>query len=124
VQDRIVCEMLLRERKRQVASANYLGRILASGFMIPEKLHTLWTTLFSMEVFQESYAPHSVQDKKQAVELMKKVEKEKEQGTTRAFRKLNALTVEEGALQPATPQELEEVRRRLRARRLRAFTGK
>ena len=91
IQDRIVCEMLIRERRRAISESVYLARIISSGLNLNEKVFDLWTRLLSMEVFQESYQPEVVQEKQYALKLIQ--ENVTNRGTTqvRMFQKLNKL---------------------------------
>jgi hypothetical protein len=94
VQDRIACEMLIRERRREVQSQIYLARIQAAGLQIPEKIFRLWTTLYAMEVTHENYARE------------------------RSFQRLEALTADDADLRPLSAAEVEEFRRKLRRRHI------
>lgn len=123
IQDRIACEMMLRERRRSVTEQVYLARILSAGLSIPEKLFQLWTTIVTMEVFQESYQPAVVKEKEDALKLIQENVTHKHEGQVRMLTKLQKLTAREDDLRPATPEEIEVFRRRLRKRHLNAAQG-
>jgi len=124
IQDRIACEMLLRTRRRAVTENVYLARILSAGLNLNEKLFQLWTTILTMEVFQESYQPEVVQEKEYALKLIQENVTQRGEGQVRVFKKLHKLTVLEDDLKPATPAEYEAFQRRLRKMRLNAAQGK
>jgi hypothetical protein len=119
LQDRVACEMLLRERRRQVQSQTYLGRIMAASVNLPEKLFSLWTTLYSMEVFQSNYSPEVVEDKEEALKAFRDTAHVTVVERTNYLQKLETLTARDEDLRPATPEEIEEAKRRLRRRRVR-----
>lgn len=124
IQDRIACEMLIRERRRSITESVYLARILSAGLNLNEKLFQLWTSILSMEVFQESYQPEVVQEKAHALKLMQDGTTNRTTTQVRMFQKLNRLTARDEDLRPATPEELEAFKRRLRKQRLDAAQGK
>jgi hypothetical protein len=115
--------MVLRERRRSVVEQVYLARILSSSLRIPEKLLQLWTTMLSMEVFQESYSPEVVKEKEHALKLIQENVTQRNDAQVRMFKKLHKLTANEHDLRPATPKEIEEFRRKLRRRHLNAAQG-
>lgn len=124
IQDRIACEMLLRARRRAVTENVYLARILSAGLNLNEKLFQLWTTILTMEVFQESYQPEVVKEKEYALKLIQDNVTQRGEGQVRVFKQLHKLTVLEDDLKPATPAEYEAFQRRLRKMRLNAAQGK
>ena len=124
IQDRIACEMMLRERRRSVTEDVYLARIISAGLNIPDKLFQLWTTILTMEVFQESYQPEVVKEKQYALKLIQENVTQRSEGQVRMFQKLHKLTAREDDLRPATPEEVELVKRKLRKRHLKAAQGK
>lgn len=124
IQDRIACEMLIRERRRSITENVYLARILSAGLNLNEKLFQLWTSILSMEVFQESYQPEVVQEKAYALKLIQDSTTNRTTTQVRMFQKLNKLTARDEDLRPATPEELEAFKRRLRKQRLNAAQGK
>lgn len=124
IQDRIACEMLIRERRRSITESVYSARILSAGLNINEKLFQLWTSILSMEVFQESYQPEVVQEKEHALKLIQDGTTARTTTQVRMFQKLNKLTARDVDMRPATPEELEAFKRRLRKRRLDTAQGK
>jgi hypothetical protein len=108
--------MLIRERRRQVQGQVYLGRIMAASLNLPEKLFSLWTTLYSMEVFQSNYSPEVVQDKEDALKAIDQALNKDVVERTSLLTKLEKLTATDEDLRPASEQELEEAKRRLRRR--------
>lgn len=120
IQDRIACEILIRERRRSVTEHVYLARILSSGINLPEKLFQLWTTMLTMEVFQESYQPEVVKEKEQALKLIQENVTQKHGHQVRMFKKLHSITTSDDDMRVATPAELEEFRRRMRRSHLRS----
>lgn len=124
IQDRIACEMLLRDRRRNVTENVYLARILSAGLNLNEKLFQLWTTILTMEVFQESYQPEVVKEKEYALKLIQDNVTQRSEGQVRVFKKLHKLTALDDDLKPATPAEYEAFQRRLRKMRLNAAQGK
>jgi hypothetical protein len=124
VQDRIACEMIRRDRRRALTEHTYVGRILASSLNLPEKLYQLWTSLLSLEIHQDNYDPMVVKDKESALKVLLDNKKEKEEGNQRMFQRLAKLTADDGDIRPATAEDLERLKRRLRAQRLRASMKK
>lgn len=124
IQDRIACEMLIRERRRSITENVYLARITSAGLNIPDKLFQLWTTILSMEVFQESYQPEVVKEKQYALKLIQENVTQRSEGQVRMFQKLHKLTARDNDMRPATPEELESFKRKLRQRHLRTAQGK
>jgi tRNA A-37 threonylcarbamoyl transferase component Bud32 len=114
LQDRIACEILLRERRRSVTESVYLARILSAGINLPEKLFQMWTSLLTMEVFQESYQPEVVKEKVQALKLIRENVTQTQEHQVRMFRKLHSITTSQDDLRPASPEQIEEFRRKLR----------
>jgi len=119
IQDRIACEMIIRDRRRQVQGQMYLGRIMAASLNLPEKLFSTWTTLYSMEVFQSNYSPEVVRDKEEALKVISDIVDKKEEEHTSMLNKLDKLTVREDDLRPATAEDIERAKRRLRQRYVR-----
>ncbi len=124
VQDLIAVEMVLRERRRALTEHSYIGRILASSLNLPEKLFQLWTSLLSLEVFQENYTPDAVNSKKATLDRISKVKEERATGNQRMFNRLHKLTAEDADLTPATPEDIERLKRKLRKKRLEMSTRK
>jgi hypothetical protein len=122
VQDRIACEMLAREQRRAVHGNVYLGRLLSLNMSIPPKLFDLWTTLYMMEVTHESYSPAAVKDKEQALKEIADREGQTQQQRVSLFSKLDALTATDEGMRPASPEEMEAVKRKLRRRHLQVRT--
>lgn len=124
IQDRIACEMVLRQRRRSVVENVYLGRILSATIQLPEKLFQMWTTMLSMEVFQESYQPEVVKEKETALKLIQENVTQRSETQKRMFRKLQKLTATEDSMRPATEAEVEEFRRKIRRQYLNKAQGK
>lgn len=116
--------MTRRDRQRHVSEQVYLAKIISAGLNIPEKLFQLWTTLLSLEVFQESYVPEVAKDKENALKLIQDNVTQRHETQVRMFRKLQKLTAREMDMKPATPKELEEFRRRIRQHHLQKAQGK
>ena len=95
---------------------------MAASLNLPEKLFSLWTTLYSMEVFQSNYSPQAVEEKEEALKtLTHNVERQVRERET-VMQKLEKLTAREDDLVPATPEQIEEAKRRLRKRYVRTTT--
>jgi hypothetical protein len=118
IQDFICCEMLQRERRRQVHGQVYLARIFSSGLHIAPKIFELWTTLYMMEVTHESYSPEVIEDKEKALKTLGENEKVQHDQRVRMFQRLEQLTATVDDGRPVSPEELEEFKRRLRKRHL------
>ncbi len=116
IQDRIACEMLIRDRRRTVTEHVYLARITAAGLNLPQEIFQLATSLLSMEVFQESYQPEVVKEKEYALKLIQDNVTQRHEGQVRMFNKLHKLTARESDLRPATADELEAFKRKIRQR--------
>lgn len=119
LQDRIACEMLARERRRELQGQIYLGRILAASLNLPEKVFSLWTKLYSMEVFQTNYSPDVVEDKVNALTHMEERETKSIIERNDIMKKLDKLTSRPENERPLTEQEVEELKRKLRKRHVR-----
>jgi len=118
IQDMVAQEMLVRERRKNVSEQVYLGRIIAAGMQLPEPMFQLWTSLFALEVHQESYTPGTVKEKKLALRTLTKHVEQNTKGRIKMFEKLNRLNMTETDMQPITPAEREIFLRKLRARHL------
>lgn len=118
LQDRVICEVLTREKRRHISENVYLGRILAAGMQLPEQVFQLWTALLTMEVSQENYFPGTSEAKKVALRALTEGVKEHSDKRVHMFKKLHKLTVGEDDLRPASPEEKEAFRRKLRRRHL------
>jgi len=110
--------MLLRERRREVQGQIYLARIQAAGLQIPEKIFRLWTTLYTMEVTHENYAPEAVQEKERALKAFEVRGRDEVVARARSFQRLEALTANDTDMRPLSPEEIETYKRRLRKRHL------
>lgn len=119
LQDLVVQEMLVRERRKTVSGQVYLGRIIAAGMKLPEPLFQLWTSLYGMEVHQENYTPGTVEAKEYALRTLKEGKDKQIHGRVRMFDKLNRLNMSEDDMRPITAEERERFKRRLRQRHLR-----
>lgn len=116
IQDRIACEVAIRERRRAITEHVYLARVISSGLNISDRLFQMWTHMLSMEVFQESYQPEVVKEKEYALKLIQENVTQKTEHNTRMFRKLQSLTARDTDLRKPTPEEIEEFQRKLRRR--------
>jgi len=116
IQDRIACEVMIRERRRAITEHVYLARVISSGLNISDRLFQMWTHMLSMEVFQESYQPEVVKEKEYALKLIQENVTQKTEHNTRMFRKLQSLTARDPDLRKPTPEEVEEFQRKLRRR--------
>ena len=123
LQDRVVSEMLIRERRRQVHGQIYLGRILAASLQLPEKLFSLWTTLYSMEVSHANYTPEVIKDKELALKSLDTTHRKEMAERNKLINRLETLTVTEATDRPATDAEREEAKRRLRHRLIKSAKG-
>ena len=124
MQDRIALEMLRRERRRALMEQTYIGRIIASSMNLPEKLYQLWTSLLSLEIHQDNYAPTVVKDKELALQILSDTRKQQAQGQQQQMSRLSKLTADDRDMRPATMEDIERVKRRLRASRLRGSMKK
>ena len=117
-QDLVAIEMVRRERTLKVAEHEYTARILQLGFNIPAKSFDVWTNILAMEVFQESYSPHTIRAQQKALASFdgKKRQETKERG--QIFDRLAKLEVKSEALRIATPQEREALKMKLRKLRM------
>jgi hypothetical protein len=118
VQDRVACEMLSRERRMTLYKSIYLGRILSATSLLPEPVFQLWTELFATQVYHESYMPSTIEVKKQALKGLESALRPDSEDRIQMFKKLQKLEAREENLRPATSDEVEEIRRRLRRQRL------
>jgi len=114
VRDRVITELLWRQRKREISAQTYIARILAAGFGIPEGLIKFWTDLYTMEVMQENYMPKVITAKTEALEEIEKETTHKEEHQASMLEKVSKLTVKPEDMRPATPEEIEEFKRRIR----------
>jgi len=124
LQDRITCEMLLRVRTRKVSENVYLGRLLAANMNLNENMFQLWTELYSLEVFHNTYNPATVSSKAKALEVLKKRLIGDTENNSQMFRKLQRLTVKESDMRPTTAKEREAAKQRLRRLALKKATRK
>lgn len=92
---------------------------MASSLNLPEKLFSLWTTLYSMEVFQSNYSPEVVEDKEEALKAFRETAGISVVERNNYLSKLDKLTARDDELRAATPEEVEEAKRRLRRRLVR-----
>jgi len=114
----------MRERRKTVSENVYLGRILASGMKLPEALFQLWTSLFSMEVYQENYSPGTVEAKQFALKTLANSTQQSTKGRVAMFQRIQQLTASESDLRPVTVAEREIYKRKLRRRFLKRHTQK
>lgn len=77
--------------------------------------------MLTMEVFQESYQPDVVKEKEQALKLIQENVTQKQAHQVRMFKKLHSITTTDDGLRVATPEELEEFKRKLRRNHLRTI---
>lgn len=124
VQDRVACEMLIRERRLTLQKSIYLGRIVTAGSMIPEPVFQLWTELFATQVYHENYMPTTIDVKKHAFEGLKSITADDFEENKQKLRNLQKLEATDEALRPSTPKEIEEIKRKLRRHRLKKVTKK
>jgi hypothetical protein len=115
--------MLIRERRRQVHNQIYLARILSAGFQLPEKLFSLWTTLYSMEVSHANYTPGVVKDKELALQSMDTSKRKEIAERNNMMGRLEKLAVTESTGRTVTEAEREEAKRRLRRKHLKPAKG-
>jgi len=119
LQDRIVCEMLHRMRRRRLAEVSFLGRIMASATVLPEGQYRFLVEMLSMEIFQENYTSSNLRFK---TNLVKEIRTRRSQSSVDQKRHLDSvrrLEVKEEDLRPLTKAEAENYNRRLRKIRLR-----
>jgi hypothetical protein len=76
-----------------------------------------------MEVFQESYAPEVVKEKEQALKLIEDNVTKRQSAEVRMFKKLQKLTARETDMRPASPNDREEFRRKVRKHHMRTAQG-
>ena len=124
IQDRMACTMMSRARTRKVSEGVYLGRLLAAGMNLNENIFQLWTELYSLEVFHNTYNPATVSNKNETLKILRDKLSGGVKDQKRMFRKLEHLTVREADMRPATAREREAARQRLRRATLRKATGK
>lgn len=117
-QDLIATEMIRRERTAFVAQQEYLARMFQVGLNIPEKIFKVWTDLFSMEVFQDSYSPAMIRMQRQALEAFDRKKQQEARDRRRMFNRLATLEVKSDSLRTATPKEREELKNKLRRARM------
>jgi hypothetical protein len=91
---------------------------------LPDAHYRLLTELLAFEVFHENYSPATLQTKKRVLHSIKAEEVVKVRDRERMFKALQKLNVSDKDLRPATPEELEMAKRRLRKARLRRATEK
>lgn len=111
--------MLYRERKSTVTGFSYLGRLLSTALNLPEPMFRLWTTLLNLEITQENYSPETVSEKKKAIEILDQNKSDESNNRVQVFNKLRKLTVDEDDLRPATVEEIELLKRKLRKKHVR-----
>lgn len=124
IQDRVACEMLIRDRKQRVGQSAYLGRILAASVQLPEAQYQFLTEMLSFEIFHENYTPQIYETKQKILKTLREAPKQQEEDQERMFKALSKLDMSEEDLRPVTPVELEQYRRKLRQRKLRNATKK
>lgn len=122
IQDRIACEMLMRDRRQQVDKFAYLGRILSASVQLPEAQYQFLTEMLSFEVFHENYSPQTFETKQKILRELKDAPKRKLNDRKRMFDALKRLEMSDDDLRPVTPVELEQYRRKLRKRKLEQAT--
>jgi hypothetical protein len=91
---------------------------MASGMLLPERMFKLWTSLFSLEIYQENYTAETIQAKQDALQILEERTKTQTKSRVRMFRKLQRLEVTDEGLRPITPKEIELYKRKLRRRHL------
>ena len=91
---------------------------MAAGLQLPEKLFSLWTTLYSMEVSHANYSPEVVKDKEMAIKSISKTDTQDAARRASIMKRLEKLTVTDENNRPVTKEEREEAERRLRRRHL------
>lgn len=124
LQDRIVCEMLFRMRRRRMAEVTFIGRILAASTLLPENQYQFLADMLAMEVFQENYTPKTVQFKKNLIQAIDKRKKDQTDETKRSVEAAKRLDIKEEDFRPLTPAELESYRRKFRKIKLKQATSK
>lgn len=122
IQDRIACEMLLRDRRQRVSTHAYLGRILAATVQLPEAQYKFLTEMLSFEVFHENYNPQLFETKQRILKDLREAPKQQEQDQQNMLHTLKSLDLSEEDLRPVTPVELEQYKRKIRKRKLELAT--
>jgi len=118
IQDRVACEMLLRRRRQEVNKFAYLGRIVAATVQLPEIQYQFLTELLAFEVFHENYNPEMFETKQEILKSITESPDKEADERKRMFKALKNLELAENDMRPVTPEYLEQVKRRLRKRKL------
>lgn len=112
--DRVVQEMLLRERRRFIAAHTYQARLVGAGLKVAPALLDLWTDLFIDEVSHANYRPDLVEYKKRILQEISDRKKE----PARLLGRVSALQINTAAdLMPYTKEEIRERLEQVRQRR-------
>lgn len=114
-QDRIAQEMLLRERRRDIATSIYQAQLVAAGLRIPGPLFDAWTMLYIDEITHDNYQPRVVKEKRRMLDAF---DKKKVQERSHVARVEDYTVNTREDLRPYTPGELDKLRSKLRKRTL------
>lgn len=121
IQDRVAQEMVLRQRRQEMAKFAYLGRLTSLSLGLPEKLYGLWTELLALEVFQDNYSPRVTEAKKQILSLFENMNKNIATAPQDRVNiaKVESLEVGNDQFKPSTAEEREEALRKIKLAKLR-----
>ena len=116
-QDRVIQEMLIRERRREIITQTYQAQLVAAGLRIHPALFDLWTSMYVDEVSHDNYKPRVVAQKKEMLKAFAKARKV----PTDLVAKASKLTVRRKEdLKPYSAAELEGIKAKLRRRTIAA----
>lgn len=115
-EDRVAQEMLLRERRRAVATEVYQAQLVAAGLRINEGLFEMWTLLYIDEISQENYQPGVNKEKRRMLDVFsnqRRVEK-------KLIERTDSYSIHNTRdMQPYSKAELEVIRDKMRRKVLR-----
>jgi hypothetical protein len=114
-QDRVVQEMLLRERRRSVVTSVYHARLIAAGLGVRSDLFDLWTMLYVDEVTHENYQPDVVKQKRGMLDAFTTRRRVDQQLVQRA----ESYTVKSSKdLLPYSKEQIEAIKTKMRKKAL------
>lgn len=115
-EDRVAQEMLLRSRRKDVATQVYQAQLVAAGLRINEGLFEMWTMLYIDEISQENYQPGVNKEKRRmldAFSTQRRVEK-------KLIERTDSYSIQSTKdMQPYSKAELETIKAALRKKVLR-----
>jgi len=114
-QDRVAQEMILRERRCDIATNMYLAQTIAAGYSLNPEVFTLFTLQYRDEVTHANYRPEIIKMKRKQLDFFEK-RKRFEANHVKRVETYSIKTQKD--LMPYSREELAVLKQKARARAL------